>query len=122
MTRINVVPPSELHTKFLVAEYREIVRVFALARQSQYSMHKVKQPDVYTLGTGHVKYFYNRLGFITERYDSLCQEMLSRGFKCNRVPKEDLHQGIEKNMFFNYKVTEEALRINRERILERTKS
>lgn len=120
MTRINLIPPSELATPFLVSEYREIVRVFALARKNQHQMHHVKQPATYTLGTGHVKFFYDKLQFITERYDSLCQEMLSRGFKCNRVPKEDLHQGIEKNMFFNYKVTEEALRINRERIKERS--
>ena len=122
MTRINVVPPSELATPFLVAEYREIVRVFALARNCQYQIHKVKQPEAYTLGTGHVKFFYTRLQFITERYDSLCQEMLNRNFKCNRVPKEDLHQGIERNMFFSYEPTEEAIRINRARILERTKS
>jgi len=120
MTRINLVHPSELSTKHLVSEYREIVRVFALARAAQHSMHHVKQPEVYTLGTGHVKFFYNRLQFISDRYDSLCAEMLARNFKCNRVPKEDLHQGIERNMFFNYLPTEEALRINRERILERS--
>jgi len=120
MTRINLVHPSELATKFLVAEYKEIVRIFGLARKAQYGMHHVKQPDVYTLGTGHCKFFYTRLQFISERYDSLCVEMLSRNFKCNRVPKEDLHQGIERNMFFDYKPTEEALRINRERILERS--
>jgi deoxyribonuclease (pyrimidine dimer) len=120
MTRINLVHPSELASKFLVAEYKEIVRIFGLARKAQYEIHRVKQPEAYTLGTGHCKFFYNRLQFISDRYDSLCAEMLRRSFKCNRVPKEDLHQGIERNMFFDYKPTEEALRINRERILERS--
>lgn len=71
MTRINLVDPSELSTKHLVAEYREIVRVFDLARKSQYEMHKKKQPSAYTLGTGHVLFFYDKLKFISERYDSL---------------------------------------------------
>lgn len=120
MTRINLVHPSELSTKHLVAEYREIVRVFALARNSQYEMHKKKQPTAYTLGTGHVLFFYDKLGFISERYDSLCNEMLERKFTCNRVSKEELHSGIEKNMFFNYNPTKEALLINQERIKERS--
>jgi len=120
MTRINLVHPSELSTKHLLAEKHEIVRIFGLARKSQFNMHKVKQPQAYTLGTGHCLFFYDKLKFITDRYDSLCAEMLSRNFKCNRVPKEDLHQGIERNMFFDYKPTEEALMINRERILERS--
>lgn len=120
MTRINLVDPSELTSKFLVAEYKEIVRIFGLARKVQYEIHRVKQPETYTLGTGHCKFFYNRLQFISDRYDSLCTEMLKRNFKCNRVPKEDLHQGIERNMFFGYTPTEEALAINRARIAERS--
>jgi len=120
MTRINLIDPSELSTKHLVAEYREIVRVFALARSSQYEMHKKKQPTEYTLGTGHVLFFYDKLGFITIRYDALCAEMLSRGFTCNRVPKEDLHSGIGKHMFFDYVPTQKAIDINKQRIKERS--
>jgi deoxyribonuclease (pyrimidine dimer) len=119
MTRINLVHPSELHTKHLVAEYREIVRVFALARNCQYEIHKVKIPNEYTLGTGHVKFFYSRLKFITERYDSLCDEMANRKFIFSRIPKDELHKGIERSMFFDYLPTEAALKMNRDRILER---
>jgi deoxyribonuclease (pyrimidine dimer) len=120
MTRINLVDPSELSSKHLLAEKHEIVRIFGLARKAQYNMHRVKQPPAYTLGTGHCLFFYDKLHFISDRYDSLCAEMLKRNFKCNRVPKEDLHQGIERNMFWGYVPTEEALRINRERIAERS--
>ena len=120
MTRINLVDPSELATKFLVAEYREIVRVFALARKSQHEMHKKKIPDKFTLGIGHQLFFYDKLSFISERYDLLCAEMKVRGYKCNRVPKEDLHTGIGKHMFFGYKATEEAIRISKERIALRS--
>ena len=119
MTRINLVHPSELHQKHLVSEYREIVRVFALARNCQNEIHKVKIPSSYTLGLGHVKFFYDKLKFVSNRYDSLCQEMHSRKFTCNRIPKEDLHQGIDKSLFFDYVPTEEAIKINRERIADR---
>lgn len=120
MTRINLVHPSELSQKHLGAEYREIVRIFALARGNQYQMHRVKQPSSYVLGSGHCLFFVDKLKFITERYDSLCQEMVNRGYQCNRVPKEELHKGIESNMFWGYNVTEAALAINRERIKERS--
>lgn len=120
MTRINLVHPSELHTKFLVAEYREIVRVFSLARNCQNEIHKVTIPNEYKLGTNHVKFFYDKLAFISDRYDSLCEEMLSRKFTCNRIPKDILLQGIDKHLIRGYKPTPEAIHLNRERIAERT--
>jgi len=33
MTRINCIPVTELHNKHLVAEYRELPRIFKLARR-----------------------------------------------------------------------------------------
>lgn len=119
MTRINLVHPSELHRLHLQAEYHEVVRVFALARNAQHEMHKKKQPQKYTLGAGHVLFFYDKLKFISERYDALCQEMQARGYKINRVPKEELHAGIAPNMFWGYNPTEEAIALNRARIKDR---
>ena len=119
MTRINVVPPSELTGKHLVAETREIVRVFALARKSQHELHKKKIPNEYTLGTGHVTYFYDKLKYITERYNSLCTEMVHRGYVCNRVEQSELERGIDRSLFWDYKVTDAALALNRARINER---
>jgi deoxyribonuclease (pyrimidine dimer) len=120
MTRINIVPVQELSRQHLIAEYREIVRVFALARSSQYQMHHKKQPSAYTLGAGHVMFFYDKLKFVSQRYDTLCEEMIARGYTCNRISTEELHHGIEAFMFHDYRPTEDALRINRERILLRT--
>jgi len=45
MTRINLIPPEELHYKHLVAEYREITRVPTLARKAQREMHKKNIPN-----------------------------------------------------------------------------
>ena len=120
MTRINLVDPSELSDKHLTAEKHEITRVFGLARKAQYEMHKKKQPSAYTLGTGHVLFFYDKLKFVSDRYYLLCTEMRKRGFNCTQIPEKDLHQGIEKHMFWGYNPTPEALAINRQRIKERS--
>ena len=119
MTRINVVQPSELTGKHLVAEVHEITRIFGLARKAQYEIHKKKIPNEYTLGTGHCLFFFDKLKYITERYNSLCTEMKSRGYVCNRVEQAELEQGIDRSLFWDYKVTDAALVLNRARISER---
>jgi len=55
MTRINVVHPRELVDKHLLAEYRELPRVFALAHSWwMQGGNPNKLPIQYTLGEGHV--------------------------------------------------------------------
>lgn len=116
MTRINVVHPSELSNKHLTAENHEITRIFGLARKAQYEIHKKKIPNEYTLGEGHCLFFIDKLKYITERYNSLCAEMTSRGYACNRILQVDLEQGIDPSLFWNYIPTEAALALNRARI------
>lgn len=126
MTRINVVEPSELHNKHLMGEIHEITRVFGLVRKAQdrkinkYNFKdKIKQPPQYTLGTGHVYFMYNKLGFITKRYYALNEEALKRGFKVNPIEKQNLINGIDNWWFGDYIPTPEALEINRARLQER---
>ena len=123
MTRINVVPVQELSRLHLQGEYKEITRVFALSRKAQFDVMKGKRklPLEYTLGTGHVLFFYDKLLFICNRYEELCQEMKLRGYNPNQIPRDSLMDKISPMMYNDYQVTEEALRINRKRILERTK-
>ena len=73
MTRINLVPPEELHRLHLIAEYRELPRVLTLARVCPV-------PEQYTFGPGHVKFFYNKLLFIVARHRHLVLEMRRRGY------------------------------------------
>jgi deoxyribonuclease (pyrimidine dimer) len=120
MTRINVVPVQELSRQHLVAEYREIVRVFALARKAQYSNFERKQPTEYTLGTGHVLYFYDKLGYIKQRYTELIDEMHTRGYTCKPVCLVEASSGIREALFKTYTPTAKALEINRQRIQQRT--
>ena len=82
MTRINIVPPSELYDQHLVAEYREITMVpAALSRtlKSKAGYSEKKVPSKYTLNTGHVYFFYNKGYYLSNRYDQLVAEMQARG-------------------------------------------
>lgn len=126
MTRINIVDVSELTNKHLIAEIHEITRVYGLVRKAQdrkinkYNFKdKIKQPSAYTMGTGHVYFFYDKLGFITGRYYALNQEAVKRNFNVNPIDKDQLVSGIQQWWFGDYQPTQEALEINRNRISER---
>lgn len=121
MTRINVVPVETLHPKHLVAEYKESTRIFGYVRKAQFDILKGKRkiPDAYTLGTGHVLHFYNKLGYITKRYEQLTTEMIRRGYKPNPIPTEELLKGIDSRLWNDYTPTPEAIEINLQRINER---
>lgn len=119
MTRINVVPVAELHYTHLVAEYRELPRVFKLAKvyANKYGAGIPKgAPSEYTLGIGHVKFFYTRLGYCAFRMQELINEMHRRGY----TPKfTNVDFDIVPEWNNSYEPTSEALRINRLRIAER---
>lgn len=122
MTRINVVPVEELHVKHLVAEYREITRPFAKVRariEKRQTPKSVKIPAAYTLGTGHETFFFDKLGYLVERYRQLVQEMQRRGYNPNPVPIDKLTNGIDSVWFGQYTPTPQAIEINRQRIKER---
>lgn len=78
MTRINVVPVHLLSDKHLLAEYRELPRVFSLARPHLQNKVLPVMPAKYTLGHGHVKFFYNKISWLITRYIALCQELNDR--------------------------------------------
>lgn len=76
-------------------------------------------PDYYCLGTGHVKFFTDKLGFIKKRHDLLKLEGARRGYKYNSITI-DLH-GIPERLCKDYEPTQEEILINIHRIKERTK-
>lgn len=79
MTRINVgVDPSELNTKMLIAEHREIKRIPNVIKSGRFNL--TGQPKAFTLGTGHVKFFYTKIGFLKARYKTIYNECVKRGF------------------------------------------
>jgi hypothetical protein len=117
MTRINCVPVKELTDKHLLAEYRELPRIFRLARDPK---SYEKFPQAYTLGAGHVKFFYDKLGYCEKRQGELFQELIRRGFKPNFDPSNIKNDWFkEKHLWNDWEPTAEALEINRQRIKER---
>lgn len=78
MTRINVIPPEKLTDQHLLAEYRELPRVFPLA-QAAIARGIVLGPPSYTLGKGHVCFFYSRTDWLSARQGEIIRELLDRG-------------------------------------------
>ena len=120
MTRINCVPVEELSGPHLVAEYRELPRVFALAQRAA-SRGGTAQPSSYTLGKGHLLFFYTRLGYLMRRHAALIQEMKRRGYKPSfaGIRREDF-PAIPDIYWNDWTPTGEAIEINRARIQERS--
>lgn len=120
MTRINVVPVSELTDKHLLAEYRELPRVYKAAVKYYEKGEPYPIPSEYRLGEGHVKFFYDKLQYINLRHNELIGEMNSRGFKTTFTGEYPEECSVLPDMFFkHYEPTDNALEINRKRISDR---
>ena len=79
MTRINCIDPELLADQHLFIEFREITRVHSLHRE-------LKDYGKYVLGTGHVKFFYNKGLYLAKRLEALTAEMDKRK-RWNYTPK-----------------------------------
>ena len=78
MTRINLIPVQELSDQHLLAEHREIKRIPNLILLGRYSLDGA--PLKYTMGKGHVKFFYDKLTWLIKRYWDLYCECERRKF------------------------------------------
>jgi hypothetical protein len=119
MTRINAgIPPKELVDKHLMAEHREIKRVPNCIAKGKYNLSGM--PSKFTLGTGHVKFFYDKLMYLKNRYEELYAECKRRGF--NVTYYGDAWNGVPPELMNDYIPTDEDREIIRERIRERLSS
>ena len=84
MTRINLIDPCELTDQHLLAEYRELPRAFPLAvaalRRHRGNPARVPSPARYTMGTGHVAFFYARTDYLSARQFAIIAELRRRGY------------------------------------------
>lgn len=134
MTRINLVDPSHLTNAHLIAEYRELPRVFTavkkLVDEGKWDdfIKSGQIPTSYVLGSGHVKFFYNKIRFLYIRYQSLYSELLKRNFNID----EEMYNSIVKSAFnliretfmqddLCYTPTPEEIYLNMARICRRSK-
>ena len=118
MTRINCVPVQELTDAHLGAEYRELPRVFKLAQAAYWRGDDPdRYPTEYTLGAGHVKFFYTRLHYLYKRYADLVTECRRRGRNVNYPTPMIVN--VDAEWLRDWEPTPEALALNRARIAER---
>jgi deoxyribonuclease (pyrimidine dimer) len=116
MTRINVgMPPERLTDRHLMAEHREIKRIPNCVAKGRYSMTGI--PDRFTLGAGHVKFFYPRCGYLLTRYKALHAECLRRGF--NVTDYSGAWSGVPAALMGDYTETDADRSIIEARIAER---
>ncbi len=107
MTRVNVIPVSELSDQHLVAEYRELPRVL------KQNIDISNAPDVYCFGKGHMKWAKKFDYFTAKRYLSILDEMEYRGLHHNYTA------GFVSERLIDYIPTDKDIEINRERIRQR---
>lgn len=112
MTRINCIPVEELNTKFLVAEHHEITRA------RSWHIKDRPLPPTYRMGKGHCLFFHNKGLYLIKRHQQLIEEMAKRGFQHN-IPLLNLSHWPKENLN-DWTPNEVDLRVNRERIKERT--
>lgn len=120
MTRINCVPVQELTDAHLGAEYRELPRVFGLVRAAIKRGERPNDPRYprdYTLGSGHVLFFYPRLAWVQDRYDQIVSECFVRE-RAVRFTECDTH-GIGHEWFGAWQPRDLDFAINRARIAAR---
>ena len=88
MTRVNLVPPEELTDQHLFAEFRELKMIpKSLARsiRARGVDGVVKMiPVAFTLGKGHVSFFYDKGAYLGDRYERLRIELSRREVNFDR--------------------------------------
>ena len=129
MTRINVIPVEELTDNFLLAEYFELPRMWPLIyRAIQKDDRQI--PEAYRLGSGHLRFFYNKFRWLDRRHAQLWAEGHRRALSLQKEPGieifpsdiEELLKAAEMMgddvsfWFADYQPTAEAIQLNLDRL------
>ena len=123
MTRVNAdLDPKLLRRRHLVAELREITMVPASLRRSLRTRSKESIlrgiPERFTLGKGHVTFFYDKQGFLLQRFRRLATEMERRGYTPDRS-RARAFKGLEPCWNKDWSSSPRDDRIVKDRIEER---
>lgn len=113
MTRINAgVPPHHLTRQHLLAEHREMKRIPNVVKSGRACLTSL--PQEFCMGKGHVRFFYNKLGWLLGRYRLVRDEAWSRGYQVQDF--EGAWDGLPEDLLGDWQPTAEAERLVRERI------
>ena len=126
MTRINAsIPPANLTDQHLMAEIKEINQLAGSFRKSteKKNIHEIVKmldelPKTFRLGTGHVKFFYDKPRYLMKRFEMCKQEAIKRGFEVNAIFQDEWSRYMPNALTddrYDYVPTKEA----RELLLER---
>ena len=125
MTRINIIPVSELHDQHLIAEYREITMVPAALNRtlkSKAGLDRKKISKRFTLNSGHVYFFYDKGLYLDKRYTEIVNEMKSRGFNPDSARVFPIEIFKDNDLYNDWTPTIEDQKLIRQRIQERINS
>lgn len=118
MTRINsAIAVCRLTDEHLLAEHREIKRLPYCLDKSIQSGSVNRIPSKFTLGTGHVLFFLNKMKFTFVRYKCLLSECVKRGMDVTDYSSN--WSKIPALYFNNYVCTPEERNVLIERISQR---
>lgn len=118
MTRVNLVPPSELTREHLIAEYREISRLSKHAHNKYERCPDFVPPPTYRMGKGHMDFFVDKGLWVTKRFNSLVREMNARGYITNFTE----YRPHPEQWMKDWEPSCEEIEISRQRIRERLQS
>lgn len=119
MTRINCIPVEDLMDQHLLAEYRELPMIGAsLNRSRKAKSFHYSDSKEYVLNKGHVRFFYDKGGFLKKRYAEIKAELVNRGFNLSEDREDNFGYFLESEMN-DWVPTEEDKAVSLERINER---
>lgn len=119
MTRINCgIPVEELVDKHLLTESREIKRIPNCVSRGRYNLKNI--PDKFTLGKGHVAFFYDKLLYLKNRYEDIYKECKRRKFNVSYWG--DAWNDVPDELMNDYNPTDRDREIIRKRIDEKLKT
>jgi len=116
VTRINVVEPIELCDQHLLSEFRELVRIPHGIVNRRVDMQALI-PQQYTMGEGHVRFFYDKCLWLQNRYRQLYNEIRRRGFDAKFDPF--LCDNVPDHLMNDWSVTSLDREVNIARIVHR---
>jgi len=115
MVRINLVEALTLSDQHLIAEYNEILMLIGHIKK----FPKISSmPKQYTLGTGHINFFKDKIKYLKDRHELIKKEMRKRKFKTNKTI--NLSQ-FKKDQKKNWKPKKKDLEIIKKRITQKLK-
>ena len=122
--RINILPIETLSSVHLRAEFREIIMSIHYYKRSSRSKNGIDESRIskrYTLNGGHAYFWYNKYGYILDRYWKLRDEMIKRNYKVQdaEVFLEPFNEFIPKSVINDYTPDNEEMIVNLERVLRR---